>query len=84
MNTASKIINHRQALLPSQRVAALPMASSLASMPASRIQPSTLSVAARACGERNTRVRPPGSSECCASDSQRARILSADSIAPIL
>src|SRR5215208_1260071 len=49
-------------------------------MPASRIQPSTLSVAARACGERNTRVSPPASSECCASNSQRSRILSADSM----
>src|SRR5262245_3457728 len=50
-------------------------------MPASRIQPSTWSVAARACGERNTRVSPPGSSECRASASQRCMMRAGSSMA---
>ena len=49
-------------------------------MPASRIQPSTCSPAARACGDRNTRVSPPGSSECPARISQRCMMRSGLSI----
>src|SRR4051812_36504908 len=48
-------------------------------MPASRIQPSTASPAARLSGERNTRVNPPGSSECRASASQRCMMRDASS-----
>src|ERR1051325_1793008 len=49
-------------------------------MPASRIQPSTASPAARPSGERNTRVNPPGSSECRARASHRCMMREASSI----
>src|SRR5262245_30788360 len=49
-------------------------------MPASSIQPSTSSFAARFCGERNTRVSPPASSEWRASESQRRKMRSAETI----
>src|SRR5688572_31236192 len=60
------------------------MASSFACMPASRIQPSTSSLAARFSGDRNTRVRPPGNSECRASASQRCMMRSEETIREIV
>src|SRR6266850_4093357 len=60
------------------------MASSSARMPASRIQPITSSAAARYSRDRNTRVKPPGSSEWRASESQRCMMRPAESIAPIV
>src|SRR5438094_2908258 len=60
------------------------MASSSARMPASRIQPSTASFAARYSRERNTRVSPPGSSEWRASAAQRCMMRAAESMAPIV
>src|SRR5919206_1231232 len=53
-------------------------------MPASRIQPSTSSVAALYSRERNTRVSPLASSEWRASESQRCMMRAADGMAPIV
>src|SRR4051794_32952065 len=60
------------------------MASSSARMPASRIQPSTSSAAARYSRDRNTRVSPPGSSEWRASASQRCMMRAAESMPAIV
>src|SRR5436190_10604362 len=53
-------------------------------MPASRIQPSTSSAAARYSRDRKTRVSPPASSEWRASESQRCMMRAAAGTAPIV
>src|SRR5260221_13751104 len=53
-------------------------------MPASCIQPRTSSLAARYSRERKTRVSPPASSECRASESQRCMMRAAEGMAPIV